>query len=93
MRGYRLTDAQSEAMRMFEIDRALPSSEDINKVLEPFVVRKPFMKIKLIFNAQFVGHEEVTIDVPDDISDEEIKELFPKYMWMDYDENCYWVKL
>lgn len=49
------------------------------------------MKIKLIFNAQFVGHEEVTVDVPDDISDEEIKELFPKYLWMEYNENCYWI--
>ncbi len=51
------------------------------------------IKIKLIFNAQFVGRDEAIVDVPDDITDEEIKELFPKYLWMDYDENCMWVKL
>ena len=49
------------------------------------------MKIKLIFDAQFVGREEVTVEVPDNISDEEIKELFPKYLWVEYDENCSWI--
>ena len=49
------------------------------------------MKIKLIFNAQFVGRDEIIVDVPDDITDKEIKELFSKYLWMDYDENCYWI--
>jgi hypothetical protein len=50
------------------------------------------MKIKLIFDAQFVGRDEVFLDVPDDITDEEIKALFPKHLGMDFDENCYWVK-
>ena len=49
------------------------------------------MKIKLIFDAQFVGREEVIVDVPDNISDEEIKELFPKYIGIEYDENCSWI--
>lgn len=46
------------------------------------------MKIKLIFDAQLVGHEEVIVDVPDNISDEEIQELFSKYIGID--ENCSW---
>lgn len=50
------------------------------------------MKIKLIFDAQFVGRDEVFLDVPDDITDEEIRALFPKHLGMDFDENCYWVK-
>lgn len=49
------------------------------------------MKITLIFNAQFVGRDEVTVEVEDNLTEEEIKKLFPKYLWMDYDENCYWV--
>lgn len=48
------------------------------------------MKIKLIFDAQFVGREEVIVDVPENISDEEIKELFPRYIGIEYDENCSW---
>lgn len=49
------------------------------------------MKIKLIFDAQFVGREEVTVDVPDNISDEDIKELFPKHLGIEYDQNCFWI--
>lgn len=48
------------------------------------------MKIKLIFDAQFVGREEVTVEVPDTISDEDIKKLFPEYIGIEYDENCSW---
>ena len=51
------------------------------------------MKLKLIFNAQFVGRNEVTVDVHDDITDEEIKKLFSKYLGIEYDENCYWERL
>ena len=50
------------------------------------------MKIKLIFDAQFVGQDEVVLDVPDDITDEEIKALFLKHLGIDFDDNCYWVK-
>ena len=50
------------------------------------------MKLKLIFNAQFVGYDEATLEVSENITDEEIKELFPKVLWMNYDENCYWIK-
>lgn len=90
MRGYRLTDAQSEAMRMLEIDRALPSSEDINIVLEPFVVRNPYMKIRLIFDAPFCGREETVVDVPDNIPDDEINKLFYSHLGVQFDENCHW---
>lgn len=51
------------------------------------------MKIKLIFDAQFVGRDEVTVEVPDNITDVEIKKLFPQYLQLNYDENCSWEKL
>jgi hypothetical protein len=50
------------------------------------------MRLKLIIDAQFVGRNEVTVDVHDDITDEEIKKLFQKYLGIEYDENCYWEK-
>ena len=61
------------------------------RLLAGYVLERLFglMKIKLIFNAQFVGRDEVVLDVPDDITDEEIKALFPKHLWMDLDKNCY----
>lgn len=37
MKGYKLTDIESENMLMIEIDKALPNSDDINKIIEPFV--------------------------------------------------------
>ena len=48
------------------------------------------MKIKLIFDAQFVGREETVVDVPDNIPDEEIKKLFYSYLGVQFDENCHW---
>lgn len=64
------------------------------RLLAGYVLERMFclMKIKLIFDAQFVGRDEVVLDVPDDITDEEIKALFSKHLGMDFDENCYWVK-
>lgn len=47
-------------------------------------------KLRLVFNAQFVGHDEAIVEVKDDITDDEIKALFPIVMWMEYDDNCYW---
>ena len=48
-------------------------------------------KITLIFDAQFVGREETTIEVKDNITEEEIKQLFPTYLGVEYDESCYYV--
>ena len=47
-------------------------------------------RLKLVFNAQFVGHDEAIVEVKDDITDDEIKALFPLVMRMEYDDNCYW---
>lgn len=51
------------------------------------------MKVKLIFNAQFCGHAEKVIEVPDDSTDEFIESLFPEEMGLNYDDNCNYVKL
>jgi hypothetical protein len=37
MKGYKLTDIESENMLMIEIDKALPDSDDINKIIKPFI--------------------------------------------------------
>ena len=51
------------------------------------------IKIKLIFDAQFIGKVEHTVEVPDDISDNQIKSLFFKELGIQFDDNCYWEKL
>lgn len=46
------------------------------------------MKIKLIFEAQFVGKLEKTVEVQSNISEEDIKSLFMIYLEVPYDDNC-----
>lgn len=47
------------------------------------------MKVQLIFNAQFCGYFEEIIEIPDDSTDEEIKEMFPLYMMdIKFNNNC-----
>lgn len=48
------------------------------------------MKVRLIFDAQFCGCIEETVDVPDDASEEEIKALFPKTIGIEFDDSCDW---
>ena len=48
------------------------------------------MKIKLVFDAQFCGSIEDVVEVSDKITEDEIKALFPKYLGLDFDENCFW---
>ena len=48
------------------------------------------MKVKLVFDAQFCGRIEETVDIPDDASEEEIKALFPKVLGMEFDDSCFW---
>lgn len=48
------------------------------------------MKVTLVFDAQFCGRMEATVELPEEVSDEEIKALFPERLGIDFDENCYW---
>lgn len=48
------------------------------------------MKVKMCFDAQFCGHAEVLVDVQDEISDHEIRALFPKELGIEFDENCFY---
>jgi hypothetical protein len=45
------------------------------------------MKIKLIFNAQFVGKIEKIVFV-DSFNENDLEKLFFKYIGVFYDENC-----
>lgn len=44
--------------------------------------------LKLVFDAQFCGHDEITIIVPDYVSDKTAEALFEPLLGMEYDENC-----
>lgn len=44
--------------------------------------------VKLLFNAQFVGKIEETVEVADNANDDYIKSLFPKYIGCEFDDNC-----
>lgn len=46
------------------------------------------MKIKLIFDSQFVGRLGKTVEIQSNISEEDIKSLFLIYLEVPYDENC-----
>lgn len=46
------------------------------------------MKVKLVFDAQFCGRMESIVKVPDDATEEDIKELFPSELGLEYDKNC-----
>lgn len=51
------------------------------------------MKVKLIFDSQFVGYSEVTVDVPDDSTNEYIESLFEEEIGVKFDSNCDYIKL
>ena len=46
------------------------------------------MRIKLVFDAQFCGRMESIVNIPDDTTEEHIKNLFPAELGIEYDENC-----
>jgi len=46
------------------------------------------MKIKFIFDTQFCGYAEQIIELQSNVSDEDIKSMFPIVMDLEYDENC-----
>ncbi len=50
------------------------------------------MKVIFGFDAQFCGHFENIVELPDNITDIEIKAMFPEVMGLEYDDNCYFVK-
>ena len=47
------------------------------------------MKVRLVWDTQFCGRLEEIVDVKESATEEEIKKLFPIYLGMEYDENCY----
>jgi hypothetical protein len=51
------------------------------------------MKIKLCFNAQFVGSFNEIVEVLDEATDEYIKSLFPEKMGLPFDDNCWWEEI
>ena len=46
------------------------------------------MIVKLIFDAQFCGHIEEEVLMPDSATKDDIKAMFPKCLDIAYDENC-----
>lgn len=46
------------------------------------------MKVKLIFDAQFVGRLEEIVDVPDELVRDDVRSLFPAKLGVVYDDNC-----
>ncbi len=47
------------------------------------------MLVRLIFDAQFCGHEEITVRMPINKDSDYIKAvLFPQVMGLAFDENC-----
>ena len=47
-------------------------------------------KIKLIVNMQSAGCVERIVEIPYPTTMRKIKELFPKYIGVQYDEDCDW---
>lgn len=48
------------------------------------------LKVKLIFDAQFCGHEEVEVNMPDNATEEDIQSQFKPVLGITYDENCFY---
>jgi len=46
------------------------------------------MKVKLIFDAHFVGYMEQIIELQSTASDEDIKAMFKVEFGIPYDDNC-----
>lgn len=46
------------------------------------------IKVKIVWDAQFCGRLEETIDVPDETTVDDIAEMFPKYLGVEFDKNC-----
>lgn len=51
------------------------------------------MKVKLCFDAQFCGHDEVVVEFSDGASDSYIRSLFPRELGLEYDDNCYYERI
>jgi len=45
MRGYKLTDKQSETLLMDEIDKALTLPDNFEEIIKPFINKKPVSTI------------------------------------------------
>lgn len=46
------------------------------------------MKVKLISDAQFCGHEEQIIELQSVVTEDDIKAMFPVTFGIPYDDNC-----
>lgn len=46
------------------------------------------MQIKLIFDMKFCGKKEEIVNVPINITEREIKKLFPRYIGVEYNDAC-----
>lgn len=51
------------------------------------------MKVNFVFDAQFCGYFEKTVELPDDSSTEEIERQFEIHMGIPMDNNCYYAIL
>lgn len=49
------------------------------------------MKVKFCFDAQFVGHDEVVLDLPDNTRLSDIVSMFPGVLGLKFDDNCWFV--
>lgn len=47
------------------------------------------MVVKYGFAAQFIGSSEVTVELPDGLTDNEIKGLCERCLGVPWDDNCY----
>lgn len=48
------------------------------------------MKVCFVFDAQFCGYFEKTVELPDGSSTEEIEAAFEEHMGISMDNNCYY---
>lgn len=63
----------------------------LNHYLDKNAVRgsEKLKRVTLVFDAQFCGHEELTVRIPDYKDDDYIKNvLFPECLGVKFDENC-----
>ena len=46
------------------------------------------MKVKVIFDAQFCGHDEQIIELQSIVTEDDIKAMFPIVFGIPFDDNC-----
>ncbi|MDF2950460.1 MAG: hypothetical protein K0S18_43 [Anaerocolumna sp.] len=46
------------------------------------------MKVKFIFDAQFYSYMEEIVDLQDNLSESDIKAMFPIVLGIEYNDNC-----